>query len=94
MSDNEEKPICQERWFSMLLEHAVQMNNHILDEVDEEDLDETSVTVSASFILDMTDCIIEYASRYEGFAEDLDDLILMYQEQAKRQVKFGQRTVH
>lgn len=70
------------------------MSSHIMDEVDEEDLDSTTVSLNAAFVLDLLDTVIEYACRYEGFHENMEDLMTMYLEQAERGIKFGQRTVH
>lgn len=94
MSDEQEPKISEQQWFAMLLEHAVSMASHILDEVDEVNLDKSNVTLSADFVIDLLDCVIEYACRYEDFGKNMEEMLAMYRQQAERQVKFGRRTVH
>lgn len=91
-----EPPLSQEQDFSLMLEHAVHIASHILDSVgdSEEALKSSSVTLSCDFVMDLTDYVVQMACRYEDFSESMDRAIVMYQEQSKRQVKFGSRTVH
>lgn len=98
MSEKEEKPICADPMFAAILAHATQMSAHILDEVgeDQEALENSNVTLGCDFVLDCLDLIQEYALRYEGehFADIHEELIMMYQQQAKRKAGFGSKVVH
>ena len=55
--------------FVRVLEHAVYIADEILASVgeDDEDLANASVTVSAEFLLDFTDMLVEFAAIYEDF---------------------------
>ena len=94
----EDQPICREKQFASVLAHAIQLNEHLLEETggDMEVLENSHVAVSGDFLSDCFDLLIEYALRYEGeiFAGVHDDLIKMYEVQNKCKTGFGSKTVH
>ena len=98
MSEKEEDLICREKQFASVLAHVVQLNEHLIEETggDQETLEGSHVTVSADFLADCFDLLIEYALRYEGevFSEVHDGLIQMYEAQTKRGAGFGSKTKH
>lgn len=63
------KKISDHPDFARVLEHAVYIADEIINSVgtEEEDLANASVTVSAEFLLDFTDMLIEFAAIYEDF---------------------------
>jgi len=94
----EDQPICRDPVVSKALSHAVQMCEHILTECgdDPEVLENSHVTVGADFLMDLMEIVIEFALRYEGedFEGIHDELIMMYEQQAKRKAGFGSKTIH
>lgn len=87
-------PITDSPQFFKMVEHAVAISDEILCECgeDEETLENSRVTLSANFVLDMTDCLVEFACRYEGF--DPADIVGLLELQRLHQVRYGTATVH
>ena len=94
MTEKEETPLCEEKDFSLVLEHAVQLIDEILSTAGEDPdvLEQTTVTTSADFLLDALDYLVEYASRYESF--DPSEIIGMLELHRSYQYRYGNRTVH
>lgn len=89
-----EPAITEHPEFYKMIEHAIAISDEILCECGEDDetLQNSAVTVSADFILDMTDIIVEFACRYEDF--DPSEIIGLLELQRLHQVRYGTATVH
>lgn len=80
--------------FSELLEHAVAVCDEILAEAgdSQEELETSTVTLPADFVVNVLDCLIEYACVYEDFKAD--EIVGMLELQRSYQSRYGNRTVH
>lgn len=89
-----EPAITDQPQFYKMVEHAVAIADEILCECGEDDetLQNSTVSVSADFMLDMTDCLIEFACRYEDF--DPGEIVGLLELQRLHQVRYGTATVH
>lgn len=89
-----EPPITDNAGFYKMIEHAVAISDEILCECGEdvETLEGSAVTISADFMLDMADCLVEFAMRYEDF--DPADIVGLLELQRLHQVRYGTATVH
>lgn len=97
VDETEEAPICRDPAFAKVLAHSVQMAEHIITEVgdDQEALENSHVTLGCDFVLDCFDMLIEYALRYEEDFRDVhEELLTQYAMMAKRKSGFGSKTVH
>lgn len=90
--DQPQKLICEERDFAKTLEDAGVMGTHILDCLDDDQLEDATVSVTADFLLTVMDMLLEYAGRYENF--DVSEIVEMYEYQKFRQSRLGCQTVH
>lgn len=91
-----EPPIIMDRGFSEMFSHAVQMYEHVLESTgeDEDTIESTTVTVGADFLLDLIDYVVMMGCRYEDMGEYLDELVMMYEVQARTRSGFGSKTKH
>lgn len=80
--------------FSELLEHAVAVCDEILAEAGDnlEDLEAATVTLPADFVVNVLDCLVEFACTYENF--NADEIVGMLELQRSYQSRYGNRTVH
>lgn len=78
--------------FSELLEQAVVMSEHILNEVDTDDVDNANVTLNAGFVLDMMTTLVEFAERYEAF--ESEEIVGMYNFTRENAIVLANRTKH
>lgn len=94
--DVEDMPVIMERGFSEMFAHGIQMYEHVLESTgaDEEVIENTTVTIGADFLLDLIDYVVMMGCRYEGMEEYLDELVMMYEVQAKTRSGFGSKTKH